>query len=252
MVGEDNGNHCLGHWNKAWQQTRVMATLGSDRRRFTLVGHRRLFQRKAAGWFDCRTKNNWKARGDPAEHPSMSIRVGGDPMATVWSRSVRRDKMVVMLAASHGDTAKPDAVLNPQDGREAEERFGEIRFDFVKDWLTQAGGDVGGNDLSRSADRIALFSNLLDQFNHLRGGCKVGTTNDIRLATWQSFNLRQCNTGWIIDAGFDFTNLCDVTDYAPVECLLQNFLSDNAGGDPDCRFTSTGTSTPSIISKPIF
>ena len=147
-----------------------MATLSSHGRRFTLIGHCRLFQRKAAGWFHCRTKNYWKAGGDSAQHPTMSIGVGGNPFATVSPGCGSRNEMVVVLTTSHRDTSKADSVFNPQNRWQAEKRFGKICFDFIKDRLTQTGGDVGCNDLCRSADGIALLSDLLDQFDHLSCG----------------------------------------------------------------------------------
>src|SRR5690606_10033933 len=88
------------------------------------------------------------------------------------------NERVVRLAAAEQRAREAQAVLDADDGRDAEQRLAEVGLELVEHRLAEARGNAGGDDLAHAADRVLLLAHALDERDHLRGALGVRTAHE--------------------------------------------------------------------------
>ncbi len=103
-----------------------------------------------------------------------------------------REEQIVVLAAAQGRPAEADAVLDAQDGRQAEERLGQVGLELVEHRLAEACGDARGHDFAHAADRVLrLCARPRSSSTILAAATRIGAAHDVGRAVGQRLDLGQ-------------------------------------------------------------
>ena len=146
---------------------------------------------------------------------------------------------------------KPMPYSTPNTAGRLNSDFGQVGFDFVEDRLAQAGGNVAGHNLGRSADGVPLAPQVLDEGHHPGGGRRVGTADDVRLAAGEFFDLFERDGFGVGDVGHDVAHLFHVADDAAPEGAGNQLFGDDAGGHADGRFAGARAAAAAIIAEAV-
>lgn len=221
---------------------RIVTPLRTDGRRFTLLIDRRLFDRQAAGRFDCGPQDDRQTGGDATEHAAVSVGCRGDPRICPCCGCAGSGMKWSFWALPRIVTQpKPIPYSTPRTAGKLKSAWRD-QPSTCRSRTAEPGGHAGGDDFCRPADRITVFADLFNQRDHLFGRHGIGATNDIRFAVWQVFDLIErdrCGSGSFPDV----PDLCDVADNPTTEGFCENLLRDDARSHADGRF-------PAVLLRP--
>ncbi len=229
MIHQDDGEHGFGNWCRPDADTGIMATGRHHLDRITLDIHRATSLRDAGGRFEGDRHQNLLSSGNAPQNAA----------GIVGEKSLRRD-FVTVLRTLLRDALEPGTDFNTLDGVDVHHGMGNVGIEAIKHRFTQPHRHTGRHNIHARTNRVAVGANLIHDLFKLRNLRRVRSEEGILLDGVPVLELEH-----------DRPELGKIaTDHSAV-LLLEPFLGDRAGGDAQCCFARTGTTTATIITETV-
>ena len=198
MVAKHERGHRFDYWDRARQNTRIVASAGRKRSLLLCSTDGFLLECDRCRRFKRNANVNVFAIGNATLHAARVVRDCANPASADF-------ECIVVLRAPHPSGRKSRADLKTFCRRNAQHRFRQVRFELVEYGFAKTWGHAAHHTLNYAADGVTCVPNLLDERDHLFGSGRIRTTDDIFL------NVAHRN-GRTVDLRHDFMNLCHIRD----------------------------------------
>src|SRR6266480_2008681 len=239
MVAKHERGHRLDYWDRAGQNTRIVASASRELRLFTRYVNGFLFARDRRCRLKSDAKVNLFAITDPALHAAGIICCCPDFTSAYF-------KWVVVFGATHVCRRKPGTDLKSFGCRKAQHRFRQIGLELIKHRLDKSGRNGPDDAFNHATHRITFIANLPNQRLHSLRRRNIRTSDRILLYVLH-LNART------IDLRDDLVNLRDVSDDLEIRVQDRQYLfRDCAGGDAANRLTRRRATATLPVTDSVF
>src|SRR5438046_2829041 len=239
MVAKHERGHRLDYWDRARQNTRIVASASRELRLFTRYVYGFLFVRDRRCRLKSDAKVNLFAVADPALYAAGIICRRPEFTSAHF-------KWVVVLGATHVRRRKSGTDLKSFGCRKTQHRFRQISLELIKHRLAKSGRNAPDDAFNHATHRITFIANLPDQRLHSLRRRNIRASDRILLCVLH-LNART------IDLRDDVVNLRDVTDDLEIRVQdCQYLFRDCAGGDAGNRLTRRRATAALPVTDSIF
>src|SRR5437667_2504375 len=159
MVAKHERGHRLDYWDRARQNTRIVASASRELRLFTRYVYGFLFVRDRRCRLKSDAKVNLFAVADPALYAAGIICRRPDFTSAHF-------KWVVVLGATHVRRRKSGTDLKSFGCRKTQHRFRQISLELIKHRLAESGRNAPDDAFNHATHRITFIANLPDERLH--------------------------------------------------------------------------------------